>query len=105
MVLIFVSPICDAFDHPNGKFNLVKGAAADNIFYRAVKLSLTYRTPFLLISDSSSLVIAIEIHEKDLEIFRQIEVHRSSGVRYGADVIKSRSSKYQCCGISIPVYV
>lgn len=50
----------------------------------------------------SSLEIALEIHEKAPEIFKQIEVYADGGVRYGADVLKLLSLGVKAVGLGRP---
>ncbi|KAH7383202.1 hypothetical protein BKA66DRAFT_417642 [Pyrenochaeta sp. MPI-SDFR-AT-0127] len=50
----------------------------------------------------SSLEIALEIHNEDPEIFKQIEVYADGGVRYGADVLKLLALGVKAVGLGRP---
>ncbi|TDZ28818.1 Hydroxyacid oxidase 1 [Colletotrichum spinosum] len=51
----------------------------------------------------SSLEVAIEIYEKDPEIFNKIEVYADGGVRYGADAIKLLALGVKAVGLGRPI--
>ncbi|KAI0549371.1 hypothetical protein F4679DRAFT_275038 [Xylaria curta] len=48
------------------------------------------------------LEVAIEINQKDPDIFKQIEVYADGGVRYGADVVKMLALGVRAVGIGRP---
>ncbi|OHW92241.1 FMN-dependent dehydrogenase [Colletotrichum incanum] len=51
----------------------------------------------------SSLEVALEIYEKDPEIFKKIEVYADGGVRYGADVLKLLALGVKAVGLGRPI--
>ncbi|TGJ86676.1 hypothetical protein E0Z10_g2092 [Xylaria hypoxylon] len=50
----------------------------------------------------SPLEVAIEINQKDPNIFKEIEVYADGGVRYGADVVKMLALGVRAVGIGRP---
>ncbi|TRX99106.1 hypothetical protein FHL15_000448 [Xylaria flabelliformis] len=50
----------------------------------------------------SPLEVAIEINQRDPDIFKQIEVYADGGVRYGADVVKMLALGVRAVGIGRP---
>lgn len=50
----------------------------------------------------SALEIALEIHNKDPEIFTQTEVYADGGVRYGTDIIKLLALGVRAVGVGRP---
>uniref|UniRef100_L2FXD8 Cytochrome mitochondrial n=1 Tax=Colletotrichum fructicola (strain Nara gc5) TaxID=1213859 RepID=L2FXD8_COLFN len=50
----------------------------------------------------SSLEVAIEIYEKDPEIFKKIEIYADGGVRYGADALKLLALGVKAVGMGRP---
>ncbi|KAF4853407.1 Cytochrome b2 [Colletotrichum siamense] len=50
----------------------------------------------------SSLEVAIEIYEKDPEIFKKIEIYADGGVRYGADALKLLALGVKAVGLGRP---
>lgn len=50
----------------------------------------------------SSLQVALEIHQEDPEIFKQVEVYADGGVRYGTDIIKLLSLGVRAVGVGRP---
>jgi isopentenyl diphosphate isomerase/L-lactate dehydrogenase-like FMN-dependent dehydrogenase len=53
-------------------------------------------------SSPSSLEIALEIHNEDPEIFKQVEVYADGGVRYGIDVLKLLALGVKAVGLGRP---
>lgn len=51
----------------------------------------------------SALEVAIEIHEEDPSIFREIEVYADGGVRYGTDVLKLLALGVRAVGVGRPM--
>ncbi|UKZ78259.1 hypothetical protein TrVFT333_005995 [Trichoderma virens FT-333] len=75
------------------------------------KLAVKNKVPAIILSNHggrqldgspSSLEVAIEIHEKAPEVFKQIEVYADGGVRYGADVLKLLSLGVKAVGLGRP---
>ncbi|KAH6607008.1 Glycolate oxidase [Trichoderma cornu-damae] len=52
--------------------------------------------------EDAKLAVALEIHEKAPEVFKQIEVYADGGVRYGADVLKLLSLGVKAVGLGRP---
>ncbi|KAJ6438164.1 alpha-hydroxy acid dehydrogenase, FMN-dependent [Purpureocillium lavendulum] len=50
----------------------------------------------------TALEVAIEIHQKDPELFKKIEVFADGGVRYGADVLKLLALGVKAVGLGRP---
>ncbi|KJZ73009.1 hypothetical protein HIM_07581 [Hirsutella minnesotensis 3608] len=50
----------------------------------------------------SALEVALEIHERDPEIFKQTEVFADGGIRYGADVLMLLSLGVKAVGLGRP---
>ncbi|PNP50316.1 hypothetical protein THARTR1_09024 [Trichoderma harzianum] len=75
------------------------------------KLAVKHKVPAIILSNHggrqldgspSSLEVALEIHEKAPEVFKQIEVYADGGVRYGADVLKLLSLGVKAVGLGRP---
>ncbi|RFU78072.1 fmn-dependent dehydrogenase [Trichoderma arundinaceum] len=75
------------------------------------KLAVKNKVPAIILSNHggrqldgspSSLEVALEIHEKAPEVFKQIEVYADGGVRYGADVLKLLSLGVKAVGLGRP---
>ncbi|KAH6603975.1 Glycolate oxidase [Trichoderma cornu-damae] len=75
------------------------------------KLAVENKVPAIILSNHggrqldgspSSLEVALEIHEKAPEVFKQIEVYADGGVRYGADVLKLLSLGVKAVGLGRP---
>lgn len=50
----------------------------------------------------SALEIALEIHEQDPEVFKEVEVYADGGVRYGSDVLKLLALGVKAVGLGRP---
>ncbi|KAF2013595.1 FMN-dependent alpha-hydroxy acid dehydrogenase [Aaosphaeria arxii CBS 175.79] len=50
----------------------------------------------------SSLEVALEIHQNEPDIFKQVEVYADGGVRYGSDVLKLLSLGVRAVGVGRP---
>jgi isopentenyl diphosphate isomerase/L-lactate dehydrogenase-like FMN-dependent dehydrogenase len=50
----------------------------------------------------SALEVALEIHQQDPEIFKQVEVYADGGVRYGIDALKLLSLGVRAVGLGRP---
>ncbi|USP81508.1 cytochrome mitochondrial precursor [Curvularia clavata] len=50
----------------------------------------------------SALQVALEIHQEDPEIFKQIEVYADGGVRYGTDILKLLALGVRAVGVGRP---
>lgn len=48
------------------------------------------------------LEVAIEINQKDPDIFKEVEVYADGGVRYGADVVKMLALGVRAVGLGRP---
>ncbi|KAL7942016.1 hypothetical protein V8C42DRAFT_333357 [Trichoderma barbatum] len=75
------------------------------------KLAVKHKVPAIILSNHggrqldgspSSLEVALEIHDKAPEVFKQIEVYADGGVRYGADVLKLLSLGVKAVGLGRP---
>ncbi|KAF7562359.1 hypothetical protein G7046_g1767 [Stylonectria norvegica] len=74
-------------------------------------LAVKHKVPAIILSNHggrqldgspSSLEVALEIHQRAPEVFKQIEVYADGGVRYGADVLKLLALGVKAVGIGRP---
>jgi len=76
-----------------------------------VQLAIKYKVAGIILSNHgarqldgapTSLEVAIEIHQKDPEIFKKMDILADGGVRYGTDVLKLLALGVKAVGVGRP---